>query len=172
MEINHFDEMIKIIYNYNGINYAEEASFYSSNYNIGDIVKISLNPSNPRYFYIHDMIILIIVFSIIGVLFLLISLILYFISKYKNSLVSKCLEYGYKKTLDVIEIKQSYSNNNRNKYYYLVVLYENKKYKSDLFTINKNFNLKEFGVVDVYFLEDGKYYIKLDSYRKKEIQEC
>ena len=170
-EVNHFDETINISYNYEGENYLIEPLYYSSTFKVGDLIVIFINPNSPEDVYIENMDLLFIIFYIVSGVMALISLILYIVSKNKDKIIKECIEYGYKKTLEVTEVKRSYTYNKGKTHYYLVVKYQEKEYKSDLFTLASNNGLEEKYLVDVYFLENGNYYIKLDSCRKKELLE-
>ena len=167
--INHTNETIKISYSYNGEVYSETSSFYSSFYQKGDELKIYINPNNPNEYYVSDTIYVAVIFYCIAGLFSLISIVLFVISNNHEKVINDCLNYGYKKTLEVQEIKRSHVYNKGKSYFYLVVKYQGKNYNSDLFTISRSSKSNNKYLVDAYFLENGKYYIKLDSYRENEL---
>ena len=110
-----------------------------------------------------------VIFYCIAGLFSLISIVLFVISNNHEKVINDCLNYGYKKTLEVQEIKRSHVYNKGKSYFYLVVKYQGKNYNSDLFTISRSSKSNNKYLVDAYFLENGKYYIKLDSYRENEL---
>ena len=134
--INHFDEMIKISYNYKGVEYNSVPSYYSSFYGLGDELIIYINPINPDDYYIADTLNIGLIFGGVGGVFLVVFLILLAFNKNRDKVISDCLNYGYKKTLEVKEVKRSHTYKNGIVYYYLMVMIEGKSYKSDLFTIN------------------------------------
>ena len=167
--IDDSKENIFVTYEYNGVEYVTKSSFYSSEFNLGDEVVIFINPDNLSKIYLSDADILFIIFHIVGGLLALIGIGFFVYSGKRKIFIDDCLNNGSKKTLKVIEFKKSYVYKNRQAYYFLKVLYNDKEYKSELFRINKDFDLTNLGIVDLYILENGKYYIDLKSYRKKEI---
>ena len=168
--INHYEETIKISYSYNNEYFEVVTSFYSSIFDEGDEVVIYVNPTNPSECYMLETFTIAIVFYCVGGPFTIIGFALFIVGKKRDKVINDCLNYGYKKTLEVKEIKRSYTYNKGKTYFYLVVETEGKELKSDLFTIECSKSNERY-LVDVYFLENGKYYIKLDSCRVKEIIE-
>lgn len=168
-EINGYDEKILVSYEYEDSNYRVSPSFYSSEFNLGDELVIFINPNSPNTIYLAKTEVLFFVFFIVGGSLAVVAIGLFAYSGKRQIVITDCFNKGIKKTLKVNEIKKSYVYNNHQAYYFLTVTYNEKEYKSELFKINKDFDLTNLGIVDIYILENGKYYIDLKTYRKKKL---
>ncbi len=166
--IDHHNDFKEISYVYKGVTYTITSSSYSSLSDVGDIVKISINPNNPKDIYEHEMSTLYIVFYCVAFPFLIISA-WFFISHIKLKKMKKlCLESAVKKVVDIVEIVQTNFHYNDQPYYQFKVKYSGNIYKSQLFLFPLSFNVLDKYVVNMYYIDDKKYYIDLDSVRKKE----
>ena len=167
IEINHFKENIKISYSYNGVQYTDVPSFYSSELSIGDILMISINPNNPHETYLHNMNLIFILFYVFGGIFLVVSVVILFLSYREKKNKKHCLENGKKRVIDVVELRKTNYYYNKKTYYCIIVSNNGMEYKSELFLLPKDFSFINDAVVDIYFCEDGKYYIDITTYREK-----
>ena len=170
-EVNDTEEHIVVSYEYEGIEYSVIPSYYSSEMELYDEIIIYINPDNLNEIALSEVENLYSSFFIIAGIIDIIGIYLLFYSYKRKILIDECLNKGTKITLQVIEVKRSYYRNNNQRYYYLKVLYNDKEYKSELFRIKKDFDKNNLGIIDMYILDDGRYYIDLNSYRKKEILE-
>ena len=171
VEVNEDEEHIVVSYLYEDVEYNVIPLYYSSKFELHDELIIYINPDNLNEIKLAELENLYLSFFIVAGVFDVIGSYLLLYSYKRKIFINECLDKGIKKTLYVTEIKRTYIRNNSQRYYYLKVLYNDKEYKSELFKINKDFDKNNLGIVDMYLLENGKYYIDLHSYRKKEILE-
>ena len=165
--IDHNDEETHIKYEYNGKEYKEVVSYYSSFLDEGDILKISIDPNDYSNVYVHNINFIFIMFYIFGTGFLIAGIIVVF-NYFKNKKNKQlCVENGIRKVLDVFEFKKTNFHYNRHPYYIIIVKYNDIEYKSEMFLLPKEVSFINEAVVDSYFCEDGKYYIDITTYREK-----
>ena len=170
-EVNETEEHIIVSYLYEGVDYNVIPLYYSSKMELNDELIIYINPDDLSEIKLAELENLYITFFIVAGIIDIIGICLLLYSFKRKIFINECLDKGIKKTLYVTEIKRTYIRNNSQRYYYLKVLYNDKEYKSELFRIKKDFDKNNLGIVDMYLLENGRYYIDLSSYRKKEILE-
>jgi len=165
--INHNEENIKISYNYKSKIYQKTIGFYSSDLENYDKLMISVNPDNAMDIYLHDNNVFI-VFYIIGGVFVIIGISLFCSYKYNEKNKNKCLEYGLKRICKNVGIVKCNTTVNNVKLYYFTVIYDGKKMKSESFYYDPRIHNFVNPVINVYLLENGKYYIDINSIREDE----
>ena len=170
-DIDEYDEKITVTYEYNGVEYKVVPSFYSSEFDLADEIDIYMNPDNLEDIYLTDTSELFIAFYIVGGVFVLIGIALVILSKHTDKTLAYILENGTRRTLKVVEFKKTYITKGYQVYYVIKVLYHEKEYKSQPFRVTKDFDFNNLGIIDMYILENGKYYIDLKTYREGEILE-
>lgn len=143
--------------------------FYSSSINEGDIMVAFVDPKNTSDIYFMQEIILPIVFGAISFLFLVISLIIYFVNFIKHLNNLKCKENGRKVKVAVTRAVDTFVRTNGRNAYRLAVVYDDKEYLSQAFYFKDGFiEVSNHKIVDLYLL-DNKHYIDLESFRSGDI---
>ena len=169
-KIDHDSEERYISYSYHSKVYKVKSKGYSTSDNVGDLILIYINTEDPIEIFEGGNIFGNIVGSLFGIIFLTIGII--FLNKdikfRKN--YKLCIKEGTKKRVTIQSIRSTNFSVNRVVYYYLVVIYDGKEYKSNYFSLYKGFNLKSRKFVDFYYIDDDTYYIDLSSIEEKYIE--
>lgn len=168
INIYHEDESIKISYSFDGKTYQKEVGYYSSLLDINDVIFISVNPNDANNIYVHKMSLVFIVFYILGGMAFIVGISIFTVHILKENNKKKCLEYGAKKVCKNVEIVRSNTTSNDKRLYYFSVIYQDKKMKSEMFYFDHRLNDFVNPIINIYFLESGKYYIDINSIREDE----
>ena len=168
IDINHEEETVYVSYIIDGVGYSDKINYYSSI--LKEFQKIDLLVSNDGTVYANELKIVSFVFLGLGGLFGIIGGITFYIIKRKDKIKEICLQSGTKKRCVVDKISYTHSKNGMKRMYKMVVLFDDKKYKSEHFYLKNGFKELKNPVVDVYFLESNKYYIDINSYRENNYE--
>lgn len=170
IDVNHQNEKIKITYTYDGNNYIDTLNSYWSTANVNDKLIVYINPDNPYSFVDEKSYLGFTIILIFGLSFLIGGTIwLLNIIKFERN-IKMCLSEGMRKKLKVISLNSSKVYFNKRPMYYILVQYQNKNYKSELFLLPKQISSMNDAIVDFYFIDDKHYYIDIESYRSKEVE--
>ena len=143
--------------------------FYSSSINEGDIMVAFVDPQDYSDIYFMQEILLPIVFGCVSIIFLTITLIIYFVNLSKDLNNRKCKENGKRIKALVTRAYDTNGNFNGRRIYRLVVMYQNKEYVSQAYYFKENFiEVSNRKIIDLYLL-DNKHYIDLDSLRSSDL---
>lgn len=165
--VDHHLEKVELNYVYKENIYFANSSVYSSFDEVGDRVFIYVNPNNPNEIYEEGLSTVFIVFYCVGLPFLLIGIcsLILDIKFRKNKKI--CMESGFKKVVDVIEVVKTNYYVNNEACYIIKVKSNGIEYKSQRFLLPVAFNPNIKTVVDMYILDEKKYFIDLTSIREK-----
>ena len=171
--VNHDDETfdVKCIGDnpYNVIGHYHISHFYSSSIDEGDIMVAFVDPQDYSDIYFMQEILLPIFFGCVSIIFLTITLNIYFVDLSKHLNNKKCKENGKRIKVSVARAIDTSSNFNGRRVYRLVVMYQNKEYVSQAYYFKENFDeVSNHKIIDLYLL-DNKYYIDLDSLRSGDL---
>lgn len=166
--VDHFDEVVKISYTYKEETYICTSSSYSSFNDEGEILIIYVNPENPTEIYEAQISIIFIIFYCVGGFIFLIG-IFSVISDIKSKNNSElCMNEGSRKVVDVLEVTKTNFYYNNEPYYLIKIIYRDKEYKSERFFLPETINLNAKLVVDLYYIDEKRYYIDFSSLREKD----
>ena len=170
--VNHSAERKEFTYSYNGVTYNVKSNSYSSFDDVGDLIIIYINPNNPSEVYEANTSLVFIIFLIIGSPFLIVGII-FLIKHLKFMKIRKiCLNEGSPKRVKVLRFEETKFHYNRRPYYVMIVNYQGNEYKSSMFLLPYKSDIYATGaIVDFYYINEDTYYIDLDTFRYKNIDE-
>jgi hypothetical protein len=83
-----------------------------------------------------------------------------------------CLNEGNPKRVKVLRFVETKFHYNRRPYYVMIVNYQGNEYKSSMFLLPYKTDIYATGaIVDFYYVNEDTYYIDLDTFRYKNIDE-
>ena len=165
--IDEIKEITEVKYNVDGKYQYKDIGFYSTSYKVGDEIDIYLFEDK---IYAEEFIIGMIVSSSLGICFGSIGIGIYIFLKKQEKNQQLCLREGIKRKAGVFKFYKTKVKNGFRVFYKMIIVYDNKKYKSHSFYLPKKFIEFDDGIVDIYLHNSGKYYIDIDSYRENVIE--
>ena len=161
-------ERIEVKYLLNDKYVFNKINYYSSKLDVGDEIDLYLN-QEKLYAGEFEFVSLITIF--LSLIFGSIGIISFIVLKKADKNREICLRDGSKKKVTVTKFIRTNYNNGINRSYRMIIFHNNKKYKSEYFNVPKKYKEFENGIVDIYLLENGKYYIDINSYRENKVDE-
>ena len=157
VEVDDIKRTIKVAYTYDNIEYYQE--FQTIEYKLQDSFVGVIRPEKPTELRFDNGYSMWNMYSYVAILLTAIAIVLNIIILKRSFVRFICMKKD-KTTLKVIEIKGCRS------IHFLIVEYEGKKYKSELFKTFEDISLLEENVFVDFYKQGFLHYIDLSSYKK------